>query len=292
MHQAYKKIDRYIEVYEACSGVIGKELPSYSQWKYLEELHDNEGLFGGRRFSRTLYNRLGSTGECSLELYKRFYQLRDSMPEMKKLKLPSEFELADTVEKLEAVSNSRSHNTDLDARIRGRKAYLDLEYADDKFRVVVPGSSYEIMLEAINQDNCLMDYLEKHANGETTIVFLRQTAVLDESYVTMEIDTDHCIRQVYGTCNSTPDRAVFEFLERYARKKWLYYNPCELIEGIMELNDYEDCDDNVMSYIEEFAKRTGTGEGRHDMAPKDPDNAFEQLTLESLYPELFLEPNG
>ena len=82
MHQAYKKIDRYIEVYEACSGVIGKELPSYSQWKYLEELHDNEGLFGGRRFSRTLYNRLGSTGECSLELYKRFYQLRDSMPEM------------------------------------------------------------------------------------------------------------------------------------------------------------------------------------------------------------------
>ena len=64
-----------------------------------------------------------------------------------------------------------------------------------------------------------MDYICDHALGETTILFLRKKDKPDESYVTMEVK-NRKIMQVYGRCNSFPEKEVYQFLiEKYSKDK-------------------------------------------------------------------------
>lgn len=80
-----------------------------------------------------------------------------------------------------------------------RKRY---EYASGGLRIVVPGSSQEIVREGKALQHCVGGYAERHVKGATTILFLRRDEAPGESYVTVEInDADHKIRQAHGYRN-------------------------------------------------------------------------------------------
>lgn len=77
-------------------------------------------------------------------------------------------------------------------------------------------SAEEIVREGEEQDNCVASYADRHANGETIIMLLRQCSAPGTSWHTVEIDpkTLDCL-QCYGYKNRkrTPDAA--EFMDAY-----------------------------------------------------------------------------
>lgn len=251
-------IESFGEVYRKYGGHIGGEAVSRGQWKYLAEL--SSGRFIGGRFSRALYGRLeGDDGEIYLRLYKEFLSLKREFPEARKMKLPDRDELMRTVEHMKEIKRYRSRCAGLDKRFAIRKKAPEYEYRDKQFFVTMPENSFDLCREAIYQGNCVMDYIEGHAKGTTTILFLRKTAEPRIPYVTMEVCRQE-ILQVYGRFNSLPAKEVYTFLEKYAKEKELVYDPYALImEGVTGLDDEDLSDALLWEYAEEYKERTGKG---------------------------------
>ena len=236
-------------VYSEYSGYIGKKLPSCGQWNYLEALYNNGGVFAGHGFIRTLYEKLSLTGAtCFLNEYEQFLKLRDEISDIKKMKIPKPCDIWDVVEKLEKVRECRTGNEGVDSLFGERKKRNGFEYIGMKYAVSMPRSSLDMCKEAITQGNCVMDYIDDHASGDTTILFVRRVNEPERSFVTMEVK-DRVIEQVYGRFNSLPKKEVYEFLKEYARACRLLYDPYQLITREFY------CDKELLEYAEEFRKK-------------------------------------
>lgn len=79
---------------------------------------------------------------------------------------------------------------------------LCYEYSDNGLIVRLPRSIEEIIHEGSVLSHCVGGYAERHAKGQTTIVFLRKADEPDKPYYTMEIDKASNIRQCYGYKNN------------------------------------------------------------------------------------------
>lgn len=114
-------------------------------------------------------------------------------------------------------------NTDIDEAFRERKQKCqdEYEYGNEKYQILMPETAFEMCEEAIRQDNCLMGYIEEHAIGDTTILFVREKKRLEKSFVTIEVK-NHQVTQVYAACNALPSIEVYEFLVEYGCKRWIY----------------------------------------------------------------------
>lgn len=74
----------------------------------------------------------------------------------------------------------------------------------------------EITLEGEAQSNCVASYADRHANGETIIMLLRQCSAPDVSWHTVEIDPETLdCRQCYGYKNRARTPEAAEFMEAY-----------------------------------------------------------------------------
>lgn len=85
------------------------------------------------------------------------------------------------------------------------KNYADrlcYEYSEDGLTVRLPKSMDEIVQEGAALSHCVGGYAKRHANGQTTILFLRRSEEPDTPYYTMEIDKAGNIRQCYGYKNN------------------------------------------------------------------------------------------
>jgi len=87
----------------------------------------------------------------------------------------------------------------------------------DGFKFIVPKTAADILDEAEQQANCLAGYINKFANGDDILIFMRKADNPDKSYITIELDKEgNTIRQAYYAKNikvSSEDYAVIE--------KWL-----------------------------------------------------------------------
>ena len=209
-------------VYRSFAGVIGEGIPSADQWRYLDRLYSDRRKFEGLEFNRSFYMHLRQPGsEEFIDSYWRYCELYEDLKIEKRMKIPKIDDLLNATEKLERFYKYSKESPDLDEQIRYRKKIDShvYEYSDDSYIVTMPGSCADICKESIDQENCLMDYICDHALGETTILFLRKKDKPDESYVTMEVK-NRKIMQVYGRCNSFPEKEVYQFLiEKYSKDK-------------------------------------------------------------------------
>ena len=98
------------------------------------------------------------------------------------------------------------------------------------------------------------DYIEKHALGESTILFLRKKKAKDKSFVTIEVK-ENMIAEVRGQYNSIPSKDVYVFLEEYAKNKLLIYNPYNLISVALEETDIIERKDGLWQYAKKFKKK-------------------------------------
>ena len=74
-------------------------------------------------------------------------------------------------------------------------------YEDDSFCIRVPKSLEEITAEGISLGHCVGGYLNKHASGDTNILFLRRKGMENSSFYTIEINKDDRVVQIHGSHN-------------------------------------------------------------------------------------------
>lgn len=252
-------IEHCVDVYKEFAGYMGAELPSVIQWEYLEALYDNNGIFWGGKFNRTIYRRLHNLSNyIHFELYNRFFELKKELPEMYKGKIPRAEELMSVITRMEKILYCSSRKAKMDPLIKRRKNYENqYEYIGNQYMVILPGNSMDICLEAVEQGSCLLDYLEEHACRETTILFVRRTDKKQHSFVTMEISNEGVIKQVLAKYNYLPQRAVYEFLEEYACRKEFNYDPERLITDSLGESEDAAIDEDLLDYLEKHRKKLG-----------------------------------
>ena len=258
-------------VYQEYSGYIDDILPNSVQWNYFERLHANGGLFGGHKFSRRLYEKMTfalGVGDYILDKYERFFVLRNEFNNIRRLRIPEYFEVMQVVDSMEKLAQIKN-DAEIDGLISKRSSYGWYEYHGKEYSVVMPRSTMDFFKEATKMKNCVMDYINEHACGDTTILFVRKNLNPDRPFVTIEV-RDWCICQAYAHFNELPNAKVYEFLSEYARKNWLYCNTTELATKN---------DDIVDDYF---------GEDYSEKEFEELDD-FVQLTLQDYYPSLFAQ---
>ena len=273
------------EVYKTYASFIGKDIPSANQWRYLDKLYSDHGLFAGMGFNRSLYRHLAHTSNKHiLDSYKRYFELFEELKIEKRMRIPKADNLWEATEKLERL-HDYEERLDLDEQIRRRKYFSGTiyEFSDDSYIVAMPDSCADICKESIAQENCLMDYICDHASGVTTILFLRKKDKPDESYVTMEVNNWQ-IKQVYGCCNTLPEKDVYQFLiEKYSKDKCFLIDLQAMVDCYIDNED--EMDDDLMDYLYGFLSRNNVIWVKCD----EDDREYIQLTLADYFPDLFDE---
>lgn len=77
-----------------------------------------------------------------------------------------------------------------------------LEYRAGGLLIRQPESMAEIIAEGKALSHCVGGYAERHAKGQTTILFLRKCTEPDKPYYTVEVSNEGQIRQCYGYKNN------------------------------------------------------------------------------------------
>lgn len=271
-----ERIEFIKRVYDKYKSYIGKTLPTVEQWEYLEALCKNYGTFAGMPFSRPLYSRLGEFGSTgTLQYYRRFFELSKKLKTFKNKRIPHSAQIMQVVHKLEKID--RYGDFDADILIAKRKQKSSLEYKGEEYFVTMPKDAMDICDEAFQMNNCVMDYIEKHAYGNTNILFVRKNKFPNLSYVTMEV-SGYEIEQAFCACNEIPPAEVFRFLEEYAKAKHLYYDPEKLIFRDEDFYYDDEIDESLVEYLMDYMNR--------NKAPEYPcdNNEFEQITLGEIWP--------
>ena len=91
----------------------------------------------------------------------------------------------------------------------------DLEVADMELGLILrlPRTCAEIIEEGAKLDHCVGGYADRHADGATTIMFLRIMGHPETSYYTMEVSNNLNIVQCYGYQNNRNVEKSFEVVE-------------------------------------------------------------------------------
>lgn len=266
-----------LEIYRKYSSHFGRNnLPNIFQWLYLEEAsNEKRNLI----FDNSIFKKLGECQDHYLyENYIKFSELKMVLGNYNPYKkVPKRQDVVSVVHKMASIIKYIDNMDCLNRKIKfHNKEYL---YEEDNFVVINPTTVLELIDEANYQENCLMEYIDKVAAGEANIIFIRKRDNLSVPYVTIQI-TENCIIQARSRFNELPEVVVFEFLERFARKTWLRYDPYCLItcdEGFELIEDRED----LRSYLLDYQRR-------YEL-PKFPDDGIngEQLCLWDYFPECF-----
>lgn len=100
------------------------------------------------------------------------------------------------------------------------KKYIDLEYEDKDFCIILPQESSEIRSEGSQLRHCVASYVDRVVNGQTCIIFCRQKDNVEEPFVTIEVNKGR-ILQAYGYQDSKPTKKTLKFMLRWAKEKEL-----------------------------------------------------------------------
>ncbi len=214
-----ESIERCKEVYKKYSGYFGKNI-SNGQWQYLEELLPG-GIFEGEKFNRTLFNRMLDYDTCVKQIlhgYKEYLNWREQFPFLKKRKLPDWHEVLRLNRLLNGIDGNLGKNEGLNRLIQNRKREGGYEYQNDWYSIIMPADVFAFHVESAGQENCVLDYMEKHADGDTTILFLRKNEKPIFPYVTVRVEQNKVV-EAKATFNIEVSDEVAEFLEEY--EQWL-----------------------------------------------------------------------
>jgi len=96
------------------------------------------------------------------------------------------------------------------------------EFCDSGFFVTYPKGPGELVEEGLKLNHCVKTFIDRVADGKTTILFIRKAEKPLEQFYTLEIKNNK-IRQCHGFCNSNvyEYNGLFEFIKRFAEEKHL-----------------------------------------------------------------------
>lgn len=98
------------------------------------------------------------------------------------------------------------------------EAIQDLTYSGKGYCIVIPSKPEELADEGINLSHCVGDYIDRVANGECHILFLRRRAEPDRPLVTLQL-SGRQICQAQGMNRRPITDQERKFLEHWGREK-------------------------------------------------------------------------
>lgn len=107
------------------------------------------------------------------------------------------------------------------------KEWEYLEFNQEKYSIILPKTSSDIIDEGQNQSHCVASYVDKVVNNETTIVFMRLTEDIESSLITIEVK-DKEVKQVKGFGNRPANKDEVKFIKAWAKNKKL-----KILKGVI-----------------------------------------------------------
>lgn len=100
------------------------------------------------------------------------------------------------------------------------------EEIGDEFAVIVPKELNDLVKEGSRLHHCVGSYVERHAYGDTNILFLRRKEELDTPFYTIEVTNGNYVVQVHGSHNKWlgNDPEAIPFLYQYFKKHGFDFN--------------------------------------------------------------------
>lgn len=92
------------------------------------------------------------------------------------------------------------------------------EYVGQKYRIVAPRSSDDLVEEGRQMSHCVGTYADRVANGDCKIFFMRENKNPDKSLVTIEIRNDGSLGQVRARFNRKPYDEHMSFVSQWYDK--------------------------------------------------------------------------
>lgn len=99
-----------------------------------------------------------------------------------------------------------------------------LEWMNSEYVIKVPETPDEMIDEAEQQQNCLRSYIQRVANGETKVVFLRKKKNPDISCVTIQVENNGKIIQVRGKRNRVANNNEIKTISKWAKDRNLDFS--------------------------------------------------------------------
>ncbi len=117
----------------------------------------------------------------------------------------------------------RIHKEEIDQRnwLKAVDRMKSLEYTGDEYLIVCPKEMDELKKEGSALHNCVGRFTDNVCYGADMILFLRRKEDPEIPFVTIQVLPNKQITQIFGCCNSDPDKDVMEFIEKWAGEKEL-----------------------------------------------------------------------
>lgn len=236
-----------LKVYKRFCSIIPREGITNYQWSYLCYVH--KGL--------TPMNKKLFKVMKNIQLDKNFHMYLDYMKLASKLvefssyikRIPEEEDLYDAIYELRNIEIILGNRDSLNKKISTHNGEKKYEYSDMSYEVMSPDCVEALIKEANSQRNCLVTYINDVAEGKTNIVFIRKSNNPNKSYVTVEIKEGE-ILQARAKNNMNPTAEVLRFMEGFAKKFGLIFNPFTFLE----LDFVEDCSRELQEYLNDFVQ--------------------------------------
>lgn len=123
-----------------------------------------------------------------------------------------------------ALMNYRANKDEIKAKafkeVVSSDVYTKYEYQGDKYSIIAPKESSEIMEEGNALSHCVASYLDDVIKEKCKIFFMRKNEEPDKPLVTIEI-RDSTIRQARGEFNRKPTEEENSFIGQWAKEKGL-----------------------------------------------------------------------
>ena len=104
-----------------------------------------------------------------------------------------------------------------DFKVAYQRIMRQLDFEWNGMKIVYPSSPEEIIAEGHALHHCVGGYVDRVANKECIILFLRQCAEVEKPFYTIEVRNQKVI-QVRGMTNEDATPAVEKFMEQWTRK--------------------------------------------------------------------------
>lgn len=228
-----------------------KEPLTDTQFFYLREVE--AGKFPA--FSRHVFNEV--SGYCqgyNILEFEKYYKLKKRLIDngiRVSTKSPHVEDLCDANAIYEAALKVLEQKSEEYSKLEQRKEECEkYSYSDGIFSVIFSTDTKDFVQESVWQENCLVTngFLRNHAEGKTSVLFIRKCERPEQTYLTMEV-RDGEIVQVLGRKNRFLRKQELEFLMKYAAVKGFVFEPFSLLEDCAERFHVVISDD-----LEEFYK--------------------------------------
>ncbi len=222
-----KKKYKFEDAVELC----GFSLPYHETLKFIQSIG-----FTPKKYINYINRQAEARRDC-LNLTERTY--RDYIKECEELNYdlrdaqiskPADLYNAHgrTSELLQAVREERARileeKTRMEAREklekylkRRKKLCKKYEYTDEKYTVIVPGGAEDIANEGRYLHHCVGGYAQRHIEGKTVILFMRDARFPNIPLYTIEMDGDRLV-QIRGDRNSDPVPEAKEFVSKWLKR--------------------------------------------------------------------------